>query len=131
MRNERETTVTTQPDPELIEQAIHVIASQLDRPSVYMAPSPPSQRKAREILEALDLNGFTIVDTEGGDGMTRKDVARRRAQVVKRTETALRADLDRLRAQTADCYSSDCWCHAAQWQEISSIRFLLGEDPTA
>lgn len=62
--------------------------------------------------------------------VSRKDSERKRAVLIKRSETSLRADLERLRQVTADCYSPDCPCHWSEWKEIDTIRFLLGEDPT-
>lgn len=68
--------------------------------------------------------------TRHDDAVARQSSERKRAALVQRTEASLRADLERYRAETADCWSSDCVCHQDAWQEISTIRFLLGEDPT-
>lgn len=60
--------------------------------------------------------------------MSRKASERRRAQVVRRTEAELRTEQAELRAKVADCRNSDCICHAAEWQQLDAVNFLLGEE---
>lgn len=62
--------------------------------------------------------------------MARQSSERKRAARLAQAEADLRADLDRLRVETQDCYDSSCYCHEWAWREISEIRALLGEDPT-
>ncbi len=37
-----------------------VIGNYLDRPGIHMEPSPPSRRKAREIVDQLSWHGFVV-----------------------------------------------------------------------
>lgn len=62
--------------------------------------------------------------------MGRQSSERKRAARVAKVEADLRADLERLRVETRDCYDSSCYCHEWAWREISTLRFLLGEDPS-
>ncbi len=58
--------------------------------------------------------------------MTRKAVARRRAQVVQRSRAELETERDRLRAITGDCRDR-CICHREELLALSGVLFLLGE----
>ncbi len=59
--------------------------------------------------------------------MTRKAVAKRRAQLIVHTQAELEQDRDRLRAATKDCYDESCTCHRDELLALSGVLFLLGE----
>lgn len=118
-------------------EAEHVIASQLDRPSVYMAPSPPSRRRAREIIDALAFNGLRLVadgieELAGAVPVSEEEAsAPRSAQLVKLSRGALISKRAVLRNQIDTCKLDDlldCPCHRDARRELETVDFLLGEE---
>lgn len=51
--------------------------------------------------------------------------AMQRVKVIHRSRQGLEAERDALRSALTDCYSPECPCHMHQWQELSSVLFLL------
>lgn len=60
--------------------------------------------------------------------MTRKTIAKRRAQHLTRSRAELETERDRLRAATRNCFDSSCACHWHEWNALVGVLFLLGED---
>jgi hypothetical protein len=53
---------------EILEPRVHIIASTLDYPSVYMGgPSKQSIQKAERIIAALEREGYVLADVEASD----------------------------------------------------------------
>jgi hypothetical protein len=62
--------------------------------------------------------------------MTRKSRERQRAVLIRRTKGELETQRAALLAELDGCDNPECLCaaHHDAWQQLDTVRFLLGED---